>query len=73
MATPVDAANRTAADVYGNLLALAAVVPLSAFDLSKGPPGRLRGEPSSLRLLFTGVGLSVVGAVVVEIKVVLTH
>lgn len=157
-----DAANRTAAYVYGNVLVLAAVVPLSAIDLSTGAAvllvlgtaistfcahlfaglvgasmrveqgpawvelrhhlrdavpvltsglvpagllvlawvdvapqdvvlliaegvlilrigwtgvvaGRLRGEPSSLRLLFTGVGLSVVGAVVVAIKVVLTH
>ncbi|MEO9223027.1 MAG: hypothetical protein ABI251_14885, partial [Mycobacteriaceae bacterium] len=35
--------------------------------------GRLRGEQSSLRLLLTGVGLSLVGVVVVAIKVVLTH
>lgn len=35
--------------------------------------GRLHGEPSSLRLLLVGIGLSVVGAVVVVIKVILTH
>ena len=35
--------------------------------------GRLRGERSSLRLLLTGVGLSLVGVVVVAIKVVLAH
>jgi len=33
----------------------------------------LHGEPSSLRLLLTGVALSVLGAVVVGLKVLLTH
>lgn len=157
-----DAANRTEAYVYGNVLVLAALVPLSTVDLSSGAAvlivlgtaistflahlfastvgasmrvgqrsgwaelrhhvrdavpvltsgfvpaallvlvwldaasqnvvlviaelllilriggtgivaGRLRGERSSLRLLLTGIGLSVVGAVVVAIKVLLTH
>ncbi len=35
--------------------------------------GRLHGEPSSLRLLLAGVALSVLGAVVVGLKVLLTH
>lgn len=34
---------------------------------------RLRGRPSSLRLILIGVGLSVLAAVVVAVKVVLTH
>jgi len=34
---------------------------------------RLRGEPNSLRLVLTGVCLSLVGVVVVAIKVLLTH
>jgi len=35
--------------------------------------GRLHGEPRSLRLLLTGVALSVLGAFVVGLKVLLTH